>query len=139
MDHILNFLELLLWIGIFMVSYIFVQKFLNSKFMKPEETAVVDTDASKPWNEMKESIIALISRACALSFITILIYFFREEFYKGIKFLSTAFIIINLVITPMFVTRWLDEKYDLWGKKSLEHAYYFLVIFLFIFIAWLLD
>ncbi len=121
--------------------------------MQPKETAVVDTektiedkegnitvdttDSGTSWNEMKESIILLISRACALSFITILIYFFREKFYKMVMFVSITIIIINLVITPMFVTRWLDEKYDLWGKKSLEHAYYFLVIFLFIFIAWL--
>ena len=95
MDRILNFLELSLWIGIFIFSYIFVQKFLNSKFMKPEETAVVDTDASKPWNEMKESIIALISRASALSFVTILIYFFREEFYKMAMFVSIIIISMN--------------------------------------------
>ena len=139
MDHILNFLELLLWIGIFMVSYIFVQKFLNSKFMKPEETAVVDTDASKPWNEMKESIIALISRACALSFITILIYFFREEFYKMAMFVSLIIISMNLVVTIKFVACWLDEKFNRAHRKTFEHSYYFLVIFLFIFIAWLLD
>ena len=110
MDHILNFLEFLLWIGIFMVSYIFVQKFLNSKFMKPEETAVVDTDASKPWNQMKESIIALISRACALSFITILIYFFREGFYKMAMLASIIIISMNLVVTIKFVACWLDEN-----------------------------
>ena len=155
MDFLLRLIELLLWVGILSVSYSFVQNFLTSKFMKPEETAVVDTekdieekkgnvaventDASKPWNEMKESIIALISRACALSFITILIYFFREEFYKMAMFVSITIIIINLVITPMFVTRWLDEKFNRVHRKTFEHSYYFLVIFLFIFIAWLLD
>ena len=82
MDFILRFIEFSLWVGILSVSYSFVEKFLNSKFMKPKETAVVDTeknieekkgnvaventDASTPWNEMKESIIALISRASAL-------------------------------------------------------------------------
>ena len=137
MDHILNFLELLLWIGIFMVSYIFVQKFLNSKFMKPEETAVVDTDASNPWNEMKESIIALISRASALSFVTILIYFFREGFYKMAMLASIIIISMNLVVTIKFVACWLDEKFNRAHRKTFEHSYYFLVIFLFIFIGWL--
>jgi len=139
MDHILNFLELLLWIGIFMVSYIFVQKFLNTKVMKPEETAVVDTDASNPWNEMKESIIALISRASALSFVTILIYFFREGFYKMAMLASIIIISMNLVVTIKFVACWLDEKFNRAHRKTFEHSYYFLVIFLFIFIAWLLD
>ena len=139
MDHILNFLELSLWIGIFIFSYIFVQKFLNSKFMKPEETAVVDTDASNPWNEMKESIIALISRASALSFVTILIYFFREGFYKMAMLASIIIISMNLVVTIKFVACWLDEKFNRTHRKTFEHSYYFLVIFLFIFIAWLLD
>ena len=139
MDHILNFLEFLLWIGIFMVSYIFVEKFLNSKFMKPEETAVVDTDASNPWNEMKESIIALISRASALSFVTILIYFFREGFYKMAMLASIIIISMNLVVTIKFVACWLDGKFNRAHRKTFEHSYYFLVIFLFIFIGWFLD
>ena len=139
MDAILNFLELLLWIGIVSVSYSFVEKFLNSNFMEPKETAVVDTDASKPWNEMKESIIALISRASALSFVTILIYFFREGFYKMAMLASIIIISMNLVVTIKFVACWLDEKFNRAHRKTFEHSYYFLVIFLFIFIAWLLD
>ena len=153
MDFLLRLIEFLLWGGIFNVSLSFVTNFLTSKFMQPKETAVVDTektiedkegnitvdttDSGTSWNEMKESIIALISRACALSFITILIYFFREGFYKMAMLASIIIISMNLVVTIKFVVCWLDEKFNRAHRKTFEHSYYFLVIFLFIFIGWL--
>jgi hypothetical protein len=130
MDYILNMVLFFFWILAFYIGFFAVYKLLDSKFIKSEEIGT-------RWNDLRESLITLVSLVGGGLVITSIAYFFKEDSYVAAKLVSLLLICGYLLFVIMLLAKWLDEKFDRKDRKTFEHSYYFLAIIIFFSSAWI--